>query len=244
MERWQNEQHVQDATRIRFKFCLRRCLSSSLSFRFCTGKRDLSSVDMNFQPAPQQWPGQEVVDGAQCFEAPQQPSHEAPIHHQQQQQAQASHAQDQEGSGSDGDDDDGDDDDFDPELATWLARTLQRRQPGAELTVGSVKVLSRLLDELTARVLAEAQRVSTTGGGGADASGSDVVAVVAAAAQAAPAPQSAQGQEQHQETQQQQQTLTSRDISKVRRAPAAAALNPTSQHATHRLPPPRCTCRP
>lgn len=37
------------------------------------------------------------------------------------------------------------DGEFDAELATWLAGRLQRMQPGAELTTGSVKVLGKLL---------------------------------------------------------------------------------------------------
>ncbi|KAL4427306.1 hypothetical protein ABPG77_003215 [Micractinium sp. CCAP 211/92] len=49
---------------------------------------------------------------------------------------------------------------FDAELGTWLAGRLQRMQPDAELDSGSVRVLGRLLDELTARVLDEACRVN------------------------------------------------------------------------------------
>lgn len=43
------------------------------------------------------------------------------------------------------DSEEGQEEAFDAELATWLAGRLQRVQPGAELTVGSVQVLGRLL---------------------------------------------------------------------------------------------------
>ena len=39
----------------------------------------------------------------------------------------------------------GEGEEYDEELGAWLAGRLQRMQPGAELTVGSVKVLGKLL---------------------------------------------------------------------------------------------------
>jgi hypothetical protein len=86
--------------------------------------------------------------------------------------------------------------DYDSELATWLMSRLQRLQPGAELTVGSVKVLGRLLDEITVRVLDEAQRAS--GGGSGDAAAaeaaSSAVACAAADLGVVAAPEHMQGQ--------------------------------------------------
>lgn len=54
------------------------------------------------------------------------------------------------------------DDEFDAELATWLTGKLSRLQPGAELTAESIKVLGRLLDDVTQRVLHEARQVSSS----------------------------------------------------------------------------------
>lgn len=109
---------------------------------------------------------------------------------------------------------------FDSELGTWLLSKLQRLQPGAELTVDSIKVLGRLLDQITERVLEEAQRTSSS------APLSDAPAALAAAA-AAPndgargAAAAGSGQPQHREGQQatsaagRLQALTSLDIHKV-----------------------------
>ena len=140
-------------------------------------------------------------------------------------------------------DEDGEADD-DPELAAWLARTLQRLQPGAELTVGSVRVLGRLLDEITVRVLDEAQRINSGGGGGGGgcpAAGPEAPGASAAAPAAAGRMPPAAAQPQHpeqqrtekkgrqQEQQQQPQqrkpsALTSLDIHKVRRRRRAHCL--------------------
>lgn len=58
--------------------------------------------------------------------------------------------------------DEDEDDEFDAELATWLTGKLSRLQPGAELTAESIKVLGRLLDDVTQRVLHEARQVSSS----------------------------------------------------------------------------------
>lgn len=133
----------------------------------------------------------------------------------------------------------GEEDGFDAELGAWLAGRLQRMQPGAELSAGSVRVLGRLLDEITIRVLDEAQRVNAAGssggggsGGGNAGAGEPVAAAPAAAAaavevaaSAAPVlaaqagqhlpPQDARRSRQ-QQAQHKPSTLTSLDIHKVR----------------------------
>ncbi|GAB4814217.1 hypothetical protein N2152v2_001263 [Parachlorella kessleri] len=53
---------------------------------------------------------------------------------------------------------------FDHELGQWLVRTLQNVIPGAELTVGSVKTLTSLLDGITQRILEEAKDISLATG--------------------------------------------------------------------------------
>jgi hypothetical protein len=80
---------------------------------------------------------------------------------------------------------------YDSELATWLMSRLQRLQPGAELTVGSVKVLGRLLDEITVRVLDEAQRAS---GGSGDAAAAEAASSAVASLGGAAAAEDGQGQ--------------------------------------------------
>lgn len=117
---------------------------------------------------------------------------------------------------------DSEEDEFDAELGSWLAGRLQRMQPGAELTVGSVKVLGRLLDEITARVLEEARRVNSgeaapgkTAAAAAGQAGSAAAPAAATDAEAAPAAAAAQPQERRGK-QQKMTALTSLDISKVR----------------------------
>lgn len=84
-----------------------------------------------------------------------------------QQQLMADHADQPSCSGRVREDDDGD-----VELAAFANRVLQRVQPGAELDAGSLHMLSLLLDQLTERVLDEAQRMSTAQAGVQPASGS------------------------------------------------------------------------
>lgn len=60
-----------------------------------------------------------------------------------------------------------DESDGEVELAAFANRVLQRVQPGAELDTGSLRMLSLLLDQVTERVLDEAQRISSAGGASA-----------------------------------------------------------------------------
>lgn len=110
------------------------------------------------------------------------------------------------------------DEEFDSELATWLFGKLQRLQPGAELTADSVRVLGRLLDQITERVLEEAQRASAGGPQNLAATAEAAEALSDCTRVAAPA---ASGHMQHQQEQRSTatavrlQALTSLDIHKV-----------------------------
>lgn len=48
------------------------------------------------------------------------------------------------------------------DIGPWILKLLREMQPDAEITVGSIKALTSLLDTLTARVLEEAKAVSTS----------------------------------------------------------------------------------
>lgn len=101
---------------------------------------------------------------------------------------------------------------FDAELGTWLAGRLQRLQPDAELDSGSVRVLGRLLDELTARVLDEACRVNA-----ASAACAAADAPADSSAEAGPAAHAGSSGAEHEAgCGHKLSTLTSLDIHKVR----------------------------
>jgi hypothetical protein len=51
----------------------------------------------------------------------------------------------------------------DPELGGWVFETLQKLQPGVEISVGSMQAISNLLDGVTVAVLEEAKRISQGG---------------------------------------------------------------------------------
>ncbi|KAL4440215.1 hypothetical protein ABPG75_003216 [Micractinium tetrahymenae] len=107
--------------------------------------------------------------------------------------------------------DEEDEEGCDAELGAWLAGRLQRVQPDAELDAGSVRVLGRLLDELTARVLDEACRVNAASGAHADAT-----EAAASGAEAGPAAQAGGSRAAHELRRGHKlSTLTSLDIHKA-----------------------------